>query len=88
MPELPEVDSYRTGLAKTMKGWKIKGGNAIWPRASDSNFNKHSKILENKLKEDNILISGLPIKATYNSPFTLPMLRRNEAMFKVEWNKK
>ena len=57
-------------------------------RASDSNFNKHSKILENKLKEDNILISGLPIKATYNSPFTLPMLRRNEAMFKVEWNKK
>ena len=53
-------------------------------RASDSNFNKHSKILENKLKEDNILISGLPIKATYNSPFTLPMLRRNEAMFKID----
>ena len=41
----------------------------------------------NKLKEDNISISGLPIKATYNSPFTLPMLRRNEAMFKVDWNK-
>ena len=56
-------------------------------RASDLNFDKHSKILENKLKEDNISISGLPIKATYNSPFTLPMLRRNEAMFKVDWNK-
>ena len=54
-------------------------------RASDSNFNKHSKILENKLKEDNILISGLPIKATYNGPFTLPILRRNEAMFSVDW---
>ena len=48
---------------------------------------KHSKILENKLKEDNILISGLPINATYNSPFTLPMMRRNEAMFKIDWNK-
>ena len=57
-------------------------------RASESNFDKHSKILENKLNEDNISINGLPIRATYNSPFTLPMLRRNEAMFKVEWNKK
>jgi len=48
MPELPEVDSYRTGLAKTMKGWKIKGGNAIWPRASDSNFEdiKNQSIVE------------------------------------------
>ena len=56
-------------------------------RASESNFDKHSKILENKLKEDNISINGLPIKATYNSPFTLPMFRRNEAMFNVNWNK-
>ena len=56
-------------------------------RASESNFDKHSKILENKLKKDNISINGLPIKATYNSPFTLPMFRRNEAMFNVNWNK-
>ena len=56
-------------------------------RASESNFDKHSRILENKLKEDNISINGLPIKATYNSPFTLPMFRRNEAMFNVNWNK-
>ena len=38
MPELPEVDSYRTGLAKTMKGWKVSGGKVIWNNASDSNF--------------------------------------------------
>ena len=56
-------------------------------RSSESNFDKHSRILENKLKEDNISINGLPIKATYNSPFTLPMFRRNEAMFNVNWNK-
>ena len=40
MPELPEVDSYRTGLAKPTKGWEIEGGNAIWPRALDADFKK------------------------------------------------
>ena len=40
MPELPEVDSYRTGLAKSMKGWEINGGKAIWDRASDADFEK------------------------------------------------
>jgi len=54
-------------------------------RASDKNFIKHKEILENELKKDNILIKSSAIKASYNSPFTLPMLRRNEAMFKVNW---
>ena len=54
-------------------------------RASEKNFIKHKLILENELKKDNILILSSAIKATYNSPFTLPMLRRNEAMFKVNW---
>ena len=40
MPELPEVDSYRTGLAKSMKRWEINGGKAIWPRASVADFEK------------------------------------------------
>jgi len=55
-------------------------------RASDKNFIKHKEILENELKKNNISILGSAIKATYNGPFTLPMLRRNEAMFKVNWN--
>ena len=54
-------------------------------RASDKNFIKHKEILENELKKDNISITSPAIKASYNSPFTLPMLRRNEAMFKVNW---
>ena len=54
-------------------------------RASDNNFIKHKVILENELKKDNISIAGSAIKATYNSPFTLPMLKRNEAMFEVNW---
>ena len=56
-------------------------------RASEKNFIKHKEILENELKKDNISIVGPAIKATYNGPFTLPMLRRNEAMFNVNWNK-
>ncbi len=55
-------------------------------RASDGNFLKHKEILENELQKNNISIISLPIRATYDSPFTLPMNRRNEAMFKVELN--
>jgi len=55
-------------------------------RASDRNFIKHKEILEKELKNNNISIISPPIRATYDSPFTLPMNRRNEAMFKVELN--
>ncbi|MDB9799661.1 heme-binding protein [Candidatus Pelagibacter sp.] len=52
-------------------------------RASDKNFTKHKSILENELKKDDISILSVPIKATYDGPFTLPMNRRNEAMFEI-----
>ena len=54
-------------------------------RSSDKNFEKHSKILKQKLLEDKISIKGFAIRAAYNSPFTLPPFRRNEAMFNVDW---
>ena len=54
-------------------------------RASENNFIKHKNILEDELFRDNISIKSQAIKATYNSPFTLPLMRRNEAMFKVEY---
>ena len=56
-------------------------------RLTDKNFNKHKKILKENLTEDKIEIIGPAIKATYNGPFTLPMLRRNEVMFHVDWRK-
>ena len=56
-------------------------------RSSDKKFIKYSKILQKKLLEDKILMEGLPVKATYNGPFTLPPLRRNEVMFNIKWKK-
>ena len=54
--------------------------------ASDRNFKDHHTELKATLEEDSMVITGPPIKATYNSPFTPPFLRRNEAMYPLEWN--
>ena len=53
--------------------------------ASDKNFYKHKEILKNKLNADDIKVLGPAVKATYDGPFTLPNLRRNEAIFLVDW---
>ena len=54
-------------------------------RSNDENFNKHKKILKHNLLKDNIEILSPAMRATYNAPFTLPILRRNEVMFRVAW---
>ena len=53
-------------------------------RSSDKNFLKNKNILEKQLKQDNITIISPPIRASYNSPFTLPMLKRNEVMYRID----
>ena len=53
-------------------------------RSSDKNFLKNKDILENALKQDNLSVLSPPIRASYNSPFTLPILKRNEVMYKVD----
>ena len=53
-------------------------------RSSDENFLKNKDILEKALKQDNLLVLSPPIRASYNSPFTLPILKRNEVMYRVD----
>ena len=52
-------------------------------RSSDQNFLKNKEILDKELKQDNITILSTPIRASYNSPFTLPILKRNEVMYRI-----
>ena len=54
-------------------------------RSTDTNFRKHAKILNDALFKDSIRAVKKPIKATYNGPFTPFFLRRNEAMYQVDW---
>ena len=53
-------------------------------RSSDKNFLKNKNLLEKALKQDNIVLLSPPIKASYNSPFTLPILKRNEVMYRID----
>ena len=53
-------------------------------RSSDKNFLKNKDILEKALKQDKLLVLSPPIRASYNSPFTLPILKRNEVMYRVD----
>ena len=54
--------------------------------ASDSNFIKHHEELKIAMERDGLIVTGPPLKATYNSPFTPPFLRRNEAMYPLKWD--
>ena len=90
LPSKFNKDNAPSPMNSEVKILNIKGGYyaviKYSGRASNENFIKHKNILENELKKVNILILSSPIKATYDRPFTLPMLRRNEAMFKIDMN--
>jgi len=87
LPSRFNKDNIPSPSNSDVKILNIKGGYyaviTYSGRASDKNFIKHKNILENELIKKEILILSTPIKATYNSPFTLPLLRRNEVMFEI-----
>ena len=57
-------------------------------RLTDQNFFKHKNILKDNLLKTNIEVLSSALRATYNGPFTLPFMRRNEVMFLVDWKVK
>ena len=79
MPELPEVDSYRTGLDKITKGWKLKGGKSIWAKACIDDF----KRIKNQKYQTILIFSGLIIFITlwyflFFQSFQLKMKLKNQ----------
>lgn len=53
-------------------------------RLSDSNVEKHKEILQAWVQEKGLSVNGGIKKAGYNSPFSLPMFRRNEVLIPVK----
>ena len=54
--------------------------------SSDKNYLKKLNKLKDFLTKDKIEMLDSGTKATFNGPFTLPILRRNEAMIEIKWN--
>ena len=89
LPSKYNQDSTPEPLSNEVKIVNIEGGYyavlRYSGRASDKNFIRYKEILEEELKKNNISVISPSIRATYDSPFTLPMNRRNEAMFKINY---
>jgi effector-binding domain-containing protein len=51
---------------------------------SDSNVEKYSQILSTWITNNGYTAISTPVRAGYNGPITLPMMRRNEILIKVQ----
>ena len=80
----PQPTDKRVNLVVTKGGYyaviKYSG------RLTNQNYLKHYKKLENYLNNNEIDFTKPGIRATYNGPFTLPFLRRNEIMMKITFD--
>jgi len=64
--KLREVPGHRTAVIQFSGGW------------SQSSYEEQLQILRNALATAGMATTGEPVSSRYNSPFSLPFLRRNE----------
>jgi hypothetical protein len=74
IPENDRIEVYTTHAHRAV-ALRFSG------RHSDSNFATHIEELRKFARDRSLPITGEPILAYYNAPFSLPFLRRNEVMF-------
>jgi hypothetical protein len=84
METLPRPDDARVRLreqpGRLMAVRRYSGG---W---SEARYRVHEAQLLEALRADGLTPVGEPVYARYNSPFSLPFLRRNEVMVEVAGN--
>ena len=90
LPSKFSIDNAPIPTNKRVKLVTIKGGyyavKRYSGRTSDTNYKKHLEKLKEHLISDSIETLDDGIKAIFNGPFTLPILRRNEVMMKINYN--
>ena len=90
LPSKFSIDNAPIPTNKRVKLVTIQGGYyAVLKysgRNSDKNYLNHLSKLKDYLEKYKIEMIDNGTKATFDGPFTLPILRRNEAMIKIKWN--
>ena len=90
LPSKFSIDNAPIPTNKRVKLVTIEGGYyAVLKysgRNSDKNYLNRLSELKDYLEKDKIVMLDNGTKATFNGPFTLPILRRNEAMIKIKLN--
>ena len=90
LPSKFTIDTAPTPTNKRVRLVVIEGGyyaiKRYSGRTSDKNYKKHLEKLKENLISDNIETLDDGIKAIFNGPFTLPIMRRNEVMMKINYN--
>ena len=83
MESLPKPADPRIRLVQ--KPAQVVAAHRYSGRWNEANYEKHNRALREALAEDGIDISGDPMLARYNSPFTPWFLRRNEILIEIDW---